>query len=101
MTLLVSISLLSLIAGFFLPLRWGIWGFIGAAFSMFTLFAGTNTAMGFEGTSLEESLLLFNGSWVSYVGFNLQITYRAFVLPLLCITLPFLFRLSRANRTRG
>ena len=80
-----------------LPLHSGVWGFLGAAVLLFSLQAGINFASGFAGSSIEESLLLFNGSWLSYLGFNLQITYRAFALPLLALAVPFIFRLARAR----
>ncbi len=95
--LLLGISALALSGGGLLPLRWDIWGFLGAAALLFALQAGINFASGFAGSSIEESLLLFNGSWLSYLGFNLQITYRAFALPLLALAVPFIFRLSRRS----
>ena len=98
MMLLLGISALALIMGLFLPLRWGVTGFLVTSALLFTLQAGINFAGGFAGSSIEESLLLFNGSWVSYLGFNLQITYRAFALPLLALAVPFIFRLARAHK---
>ena len=93
----LGISTFALLAGVFLPQHWGISGFLGTAALLFTLQAGINFASGFAGSSIEESLLLFNGSWLSYLGFNLQITYRAFALPLLALAVPFIFRLTRAR----
>ena len=81
--------------GLILPVRWGGWGFVGAAALLFFAQAGINTAMGFEGIPLSDSLLLFNDSYLSYVGFNLQITYRAFALPLLALAVPVLYRMGR------
>lgn len=95
--LLLGISALALLAGLFLPLHWGVWGFLGTAALLFALHAGINFASGFAGSSIEESLLLFNGSWLSYLGFNLQITYRAFALPLLALATPLIFRLAKAR----
>jgi len=97
MILLLCVALLAFIVGTILPLSWGVFGFIGAAALLFILQAGINTAMGFEGIPISESLLLFNDSYLSYVGFNVQITYRAFALPLLALALPFIFRLARAR----
>ena len=94
---LLGISVLAMLGGVFLPLHWGIWGFLGTAALLFALQTGINFASGFAGSSIEESLLLFNGSWLSYLGFNLQITYRAFALPLLALAIPFIFRLARAR----
>ncbi|WP_299618404.1 hypothetical protein [uncultured Tateyamaria sp.] len=98
MTLLLTISTLALILGTILPLRWGVFGFLAAAALVFLIQFGINTASGFNGTSLEESLLLFDNAWGAYLGFNLQITYRAFALPLLALASPLIFRLARANR---
>ena len=95
MTLTLVIAAIGLIVGGLIPLRFGVWGFLGAAVAIFAVLFGINAASGFAGASIEESLLLFNGSWVSYFGFNLQITYRAFALPLLALATPFIFRLSR------
>ena len=81
--------------GLLMPTRWGVWGFCGAAVLIFALHIALNASMGFAGSSIEESLLLFNGSYLSYLGFNVQISYRAFALPLLALALPFIFRLSR------
>ena len=97
MTLLLASSSLALLAGAIQPLRWGVWGFLGTPALLFAIQTGINFASGFAGSSIEESLLLFNGSWLSYLGFNLQITYRAFALPLLALAVPFIFRLVRAR----
>lgn len=93
--ILASVTVLALILGVVLPTRWSIFGFIGAAFVLFLIQAGINTALGFEGVPIADSLLLFNDSYLSYIGFNLQITYRAFALPLLALAAPFIIRLGR------
>ncbi|WP_299143706.1 hypothetical protein [uncultured Tateyamaria sp.] len=95
--ILAAITLCALALGVLTPVRWGVWGFVGAAAVLFLAQALTNTAMGFEGIPISESLLLFNDSYLSYVGFNLQITYRAFALPLLALATPFIFRLARSR----
>ncbi|MEL6887634.1 MAG: hypothetical protein AAFO86_02890 [Pseudomonadota bacterium] len=95
MILLAGICAAALVLGMTLPVRWGVWGYLGAAALLFIAQAGINTAIGFEGIPISESLLLFNDSYLSYVGFNLQITYRAFALPLLALAVPFLYRMSR------
>lgn len=89
------ITAAALILGLVLPLRWGVRGFLGTALLLFAAQVGIHTAMGFEGTPLSESLLLFNNSWAAYIGFNLQITYRAFALPLLALAVPLIYRHSR------
>lgn len=86
------ITVAALVLGLILPLRWGILGFFGAAAFLFAGQAAIHTATGFEGTPLAESLLLFNNSWTAYLGFNLQITYRAFALPLLALAVPLIVR---------
>ncbi|MEM6760764.1 MAG: hypothetical protein AAF601_14910 [Pseudomonadota bacterium] len=95
--ILAGVTLAGLLTGLFLPLRTGVIGFLAVAAVLFLSMAGINTARGFEGTSLEESLLLFNNSWVAYAGFNLQITFRAFALPLLALASPLIYRLSRGE----
>lgn len=97
MILLLCIAVLAFIIGAILPLSWGGFGFIGMAALLFALHAGINTAMGFEGIPISDSLLLFNDSYLSYVGFNVQITYRAFAVPLFALAVPFIFRLARAR----
>ncbi|MEP4979618.1 hypothetical protein [Ascidiaceihabitans sp.] len=97
MILLIAITVLAVILGLVLPLRWGIFGFLGGAVLLFVAQAGVNTAMGFEGIPISESLLLFNESYLAYVGFNLQITYRAFAVPLLALSVPLIFRMSKAT----
>lgn len=93
--LTVGVALAAGVLGLLLPKRSGPWGFAGAAAALFALHVALNALMGFAGASIEESLLLFNGSYLAYLGFNLQITYRAFALPLIALALPFIFRLSR------
>ncbi|MEO0632822.1 MAG: hypothetical protein AAFY52_01650 [Pseudomonadota bacterium] len=93
--ILAGITGAALLAGLLLPLRAGVIGFVAMAALLFLAMAGINTARGFEGTSIEESLLLFNNSWVAYIGFNAQITYRAFALPLLALAFPFIYRMER------
>ncbi|MEP3947460.1 hypothetical protein [Ascidiaceihabitans sp.] len=97
MILLIAITVLAVILGLVLPLRWGVFGFLGGAVLLFVTQAGVNTAMGFEGIPISESLLLFNESYLAYVGFNLQITYRAFAVPLLALSVPLIFRMSKAT----
>ncbi len=94
MTLISFISVLALVVGFIIPLRWGVFGFLGGALLLFVVQASINTTMGFEGTSIEDSLLLFNGSYASFIGFNLQITYRAFAISLLLLGAVMVYRHS-------
>ncbi|MEM9342322.1 MAG: hypothetical protein AAGA87_04705 [Pseudomonadota bacterium] len=98
MILVTAIAAVALCIGSFIPLRFALSGFIAAAVLLFVLQAGISAASGYAGSSLEESLLLFNGSITSYLGFNLQITYRSFVVPLLALSLPLIFRLTRSLR---
>lgn len=95
--LLILITAAALILGAFIPLHRALLGFLAAAALLFLTQAAIHTAMGFEGTPLSESLLLFNNSWVAYIGFNLQITFRAFALPLFALATPLIFRLARAR----
>ncbi|MEP3785234.1 hypothetical protein [Ascidiaceihabitans sp.] len=97
MILLIGITLLAVVLGCILPLRSGVIGYLGGAILLFVAQAGVNTAMGFEGVPISESLLLFNESYLAYVGFNLQITYRAFAVPLLALSVPLIFRMSKAT----
>lgn len=96
MIITAIVTAAALAAGLLLPLRWGVWGYLGAALILFAAQVGIHTAMGFEGTPISESLLLFNNSWGAYIGFNVQITYRAFALPLLALATPLLYRHSRS-----
>lgn len=96
MTLTLAITGLALVLGFILPLRWSVFGFLGAVAVLFLTQFGVNAGSGFEGTSWEESLILFEGSVVSYIGFNLQITARAFALPLLVLAAVVVGRFGRS-----
>ncbi|PSL18666.1 hypothetical protein [Shimia abyssi] len=98
MTLILAISVFAIVLGGILPLRWGVIGFLAAVLTLFLCQFGWNTASGFEGSSWDESLLLFNGSVVSFLGFNLQITARGFVLPLLLISTLTVLRFSRKGK---
>ncbi|CUH78006.1 hypothetical protein TRM7557_01680 [Tritonibacter multivorans] len=93
--ILAAVTLAAAVLGSLMPLRWGTPGFVVSAICLFLAQAALNTATGFEGTSIEESLLLFGGSYVSYIGFNLQITYRAFAIPMIALSLPLVYRLTR------
>ncbi len=97
MMLSVAIAVVALAVGSVMPTRWGVYGFLAAAAGLFLVQFAVNAGTGFAGSSLEESLLLFIGSVASYLGFNLQITTRAFALPLLALALPVIFRLSRGS----
>lgn len=92
--LVAVISALALALGILMPLSWGVLGFLGSAALLFFIQAGVNAGSGFAGASIEESLLLFNGSHASYLGFNAQITYRAFALPLLILSTVLVYRHS-------
>ena len=98
MTLTLIITIAALVLGVLFRLRRGTLGYLGAAALLFAAQAGIQTVSGFEGTSSEESLLLFNGSWGAYLGFNVQVTYRSFALPLLVLATTVIFRLARASR---
>jgi hypothetical protein len=93
--LVYAITGFALVLGLILPLRWGVIGFLGAVAVLFLTQFGVNAGSGFEGTSWEESLILFEGSVVSYLGFNLQITGRAFALPLLVLAVVVVGRFKR------
>ncbi|MEL6451541.1 MAG: hypothetical protein AAFQ19_09785 [Pseudomonadota bacterium] len=95
MTLLLATTLAALLLGTVLPLRWHILGFLAAATLLFLTQAAIHTATGFEGTPLAETMLLFNNSWPAYIGYNLQVTYRGFALPMLALAVPLIFRLGR------
>ena len=96
MILLIVVSIASLVLGLIMPLRWGVLGFVGAAALVFVAQVVINAAGGYAGSPLDESLLLFGGSWVSYIGFNAQITYRAFAIPLLALGGAIIWRQRRA-----
>ncbi len=95
--LVIATTLAGFVLGAILPKRWGVFGFLGAAVLLFAIQAGVSTANGFAGSSIEESLLLFNGSWLSFIGFNALVTYRAFAPVLLALAVPIIFRL-RASK---
>lgn len=96
MVLLIVISVAALVLGLLIPLRWGVFGFLGTAATLFIAQVVINAAGGYAGSPLSESLLLFGGSWVSYIGFNAQITYRAFAVPLLALGAVIIWRQGRA-----
>ena len=94
----LAVSAAFVLGGIVLPTRWGVFGFIAAAIGIFFAQVGLNIGTGYGGSSIEDSLALFDGSWTSYIGFNLQITYRAFAPVLLALAAPFIFRLSVEKR---
>ncbi|WP_050927924.1 hypothetical protein [Aestuariivita boseongensis] len=96
--LVAVITGLAVLAGLFLPLRWGVFGFLGAATLLYLGFFALLAARGFEGLPLSESLLLFEGSTVAYLAFNLQVAYRAFALPVLVLAAVFVLRQQRKTQ---
>ena len=96
MLLVLGVTLLVAVLGWFALPRLGLAGFVLVALIGFLTQFGINAATGFEGSSWEDSLLLFNGSVVSYLGFNAQITYRAFALPLFVLGLVATWRMRAA-----
>ncbi|MDX8352495.1 hypothetical protein [Cognatiyoonia sp. IB215182] len=101
MTLVITMTIAALILGALLPLRFGAVGFVAATAFLFLAQLAVNTAGGFARASIEESLLLFNGSYIAYVGFNMQITYRAFAVPVFALALVVIIRLFRRDRVTG
>ena len=89
------ITTAALAVGTVLPLHRALLGFLAAAALLFFTQAAIQTATGFEGTPLAETMLLFNNSWPAYIGYNLQVTYRGFALPMLALAVPLIFRLGR------
>lgn len=96
--LTIAIVLAACVLGIVMPIRWGVMGFVGFSLLFFILLGVVKMSDTFGFSSTEDNLILFNGSWVSYIGFNLQIAYRAFASVLLAFSIPFIFRLSRAAR---
>lgn len=94
MTLPIVITLAAVV-GWLLPLRWGVAGFLGAVLLCYAVHFGLLTSMGFEGLPLADSLLLFEGSMTAYLGFNAQVAYRAFALPLLVLSALVIWRMGR------
>lgn len=96
--LTLAIVLAAFVLGIVMPIRWGVIGFVGFSLLFFILLAAVkmNDAFGFS--SIENTLVLFNGSWESYIGFNVKLAYRAFASVLLAFSVPLIFRLSRAAR---
>jgi hypothetical protein len=95
MILLVGMVVLALILGAMVPLRWGVFGFAACALVVFAVSTVIGIASGFEGASIEESVLLFGGSFSGYAGFKMLIAYRAFALPALAVGAVMVFRLKR------
>ncbi len=89
---------LAVLAGLFIPSRWGFIGYLASVAVLFFSFFAMLALRGFEGLPLAESLLLFEGSTLAYLGFNLQVAYRAFALPLLVVSAILVWRLLRAAR---
>ncbi len=98
MMVVIGMTVLALIVGALLPLRWGVFGFAVGALAVFLVSFGIGLANGFEGTSIEESLLLFGGSFWGYAGFKMLVAYRAFALPALTLGAVLVVRLSRVGR---
>lgn len=99
--LVIIVALVAFVLGIVMPLRWGVFGYFGFSLLFFVVMAAVKTSIGFGGPSINDSLALFNNSWASYIGFNIRVTYRAFALVILALSVPFIFRLSRATRPRG
>ena len=97
MVIVGVIIVAALVLGILMPLRWGVVGFVGVSALLFVVQVLINAAGGYAGSPLSESLLLFGGSWVSYIGFNAQITYRAFAVPLLVLAAIIIWRLRGAE----
>ena len=97
MVIVGVIIVAALALGILMPLRWGVVGFVGVSALLFVVQVLINAAGGYAGSPLSESLLLFGGSWVSYIGFNAQITYRAFAVPLLVLAAIIIWRLRGAE----
>lgn len=83
------------VLGLSMPLRWGLFGFLGGVCAAYFAMFAALSLRGFEGLPLSESLLLFEGSTVAYLSFNALVAYRAFALPLLLLAVVFIFRQGR------
>lgn len=96
--LTIIVVLIAFVLGVVMPIRWGVMGYIGFSLLLFTVLAILKMSDVFGGSSFENTLALFNDSWVSYIGFNVKLAYRAFASVLLAFSVPLIFRLSRAAR---
>ena len=95
MVLIAAVSVLAALLGVFLVPRLGALGFIIAAILVFAAQFGWNAATGYEGLPWADSLVFFNNSLSSYFGYNAQITYRAFAIPLAVLGLASVIGLGR------
>ena len=88
----ISTALAALLGWALVP-RWSAPGFVLAAVILLALHMAVLTLGGFEGSSWEESLLLFNGSVAAFLGFNFQVSYRALALPIFVLGLVSVWRI--------
>lgn len=94
MILTAALSALAVLLAWTIVPRLGTFGFVLSALVLFLLHVAVLTLSGFEGSTWEESLLLFNGSALAFIGFNAQVAYRALALPLFVLGLVGLWRLK-------
>lgn len=93
MALTGSLTVLAAILAWFGVPRFGVLGFLVSALVLFAIHVLFLTLSGFEGSSWEDSLLLFNGSAAAFIGFNAQVAYRALALPLFVLGLVSIWRI--------
>lgn len=103
MTVLIITTFTALVLGVTLPLRSAIWGFLTATVFIFITQVVINTSRGFAGETISDSIeLYFNGDFISYLGYNAQITYRGFMGPLLVLASLVIYRFGRnSSRQKG
>lgn len=85
MIVTVLTCLLAAGLGWVLVPRTGVWGFALAALIAFLAQLAWRLAQGFEGLPWDETLALFNDSFLAYFGWSAQVTWRAFAAPALVL----------------
>ena len=100
MFLISTVTVAGFLLGSTVPLSTRLWGYLACVVSLFGVLLVTNAfVLGFVGPGIADNLLYFDGSLGAYIGYNLQISYRAFAAPLLATTLPVIYRLTRTPKT--
>ncbi len=96
MLLISLITAAGFALGMTVPNRAHAWAFLISASLLFcTLVLSNAFLIGFVGPGLADNLAYFDGSLTSYLGYNVQISYRVFSLPLVALAVPFVYRLRR------
>ncbi|MGR3614495.1 MAG: hypothetical protein ACU0BB_00450 [Paracoccaceae bacterium] len=93
-----GVSLMAGLMGILMPLTWGSWGYLCLVALCYLALVPIMASVGTAGYSLEDGILLFEGSVVKYAGFVAEMAFRQLAFPLFILSTILIFRFRKVSQ---